>query len=503
PFWSGAYGAISCPAGHQLYEVRWLREPRYAWDYSRYWFRTPGAQPRNYSTWLADAVRAVHQVHPDDALVKDLLPGLVKNYREWEKRHFVEKVGLCWQTGHDDGMEININSRQTRDTVRGAPGYRPTLNSYLWADALAIAAFAEKNGDAKTAREFRSRARGLKDNLQKKLWDKDRQFFLHLARDDEKRGDDVVKALTLTYRTGKYAGSKHGREQIGYVPWQFNLPDKGFEGAWKFLMDKDYFFASYGATTVERRDPQFLISKTCCVWSGNSWPYATTQTLKAMANLLHNYEQKHVSRADYLKLLTVYAKTHRKAGKPYIAEACHPDTGSWEGHDSYNHSEHYFHSGYTDLIITGLAGLITRDDEVLEVRPLAPETWDYFAPDRVPYRGRTVAVVWDRLGTRYKLGKGLHLLVDGKTVATSPRLDRVTAKLPALPAKARPEKTAVKFAVNNDGGYYPLLRSSFANPKFPLSKLNDGNYWYHAAPPNRWTFEGSEAKSDWLVLELG
>ncbi len=56
PFWSGAYGAISCPAGHQLYEARWLRSPRIARDYSRYWLRTPGAQPRNYSTWLADSV---------------------------------------------------------------------------------------------------------------------------------------------------------------------------------------------------------------------------------------------------------------------------------------------------------------------------------------------------------------------------------------------------------------------------------------------------------------
>src|SRR5207244_2743304 len=27
PFWSGAYGAISCPAGHQISEVRWLRTP--------------------------------------------------------------------------------------------------------------------------------------------------------------------------------------------------------------------------------------------------------------------------------------------------------------------------------------------------------------------------------------------------------------------------------------------------------------------------------------------
>ncbi|HZT79317.1 MAG TPA: hypothetical protein VFA26_03795, partial [Gemmataceae bacterium] len=29
PFWSGAYGSISCPAGHQLYEVRWLEAPVY------------------------------------------------------------------------------------------------------------------------------------------------------------------------------------------------------------------------------------------------------------------------------------------------------------------------------------------------------------------------------------------------------------------------------------------------------------------------------------------
>src|SRR4029453_12425039 len=76
PFWSGTYGAISYPAGLQLYEVRWLAEPRDARDYCRYWFRTQGAQPRRYSTWLADAAWAVHLVHPDDDFVKDLLPDL-------------------------------------------------------------------------------------------------------------------------------------------------------------------------------------------------------------------------------------------------------------------------------------------------------------------------------------------------------------------------------------------------------------------------------------------
>src|SRR2546426_5175436 len=78
PFWSGAYGAISCPAGHQLYEVRWLHDKRYAQDYAKYWFRTSGAQPRRYSTWLADAVWAVHLAQGDDRFAKDLLPDLIQ-----------------------------------------------------------------------------------------------------------------------------------------------------------------------------------------------------------------------------------------------------------------------------------------------------------------------------------------------------------------------------------------------------------------------------------------
>ena len=506
PFWSGAYGAISCPAGHQLYEARWLRDPQYARDYARYWFRTPGAQPRNYSTWLADSVWAVHRVHPDDAFVKDLLPGLKKNYEGWEGRHFVPEVGLFWQTGHDDGMEFNINSRQTKDILRGAPGYRPTINAYMWADALAIARAADLAGDKATGDAYRAKAAGIKETLQKKLWDPKRQFFFPMSRREEEADGFKVKALTLTHQTGRYAGSRYGRELIGYVPWQFSLPDagKGYEAAWKKLTDGDGFAAPFGPTTVERNDPMFLLKKTCCWWSGQSWPYATSQTLKAMANLLQGYEQDVVTKADYLKSLRTFARTHRKNGKPYLAEACHPETGSFEGHDAYNHSEHYFHSSFNDLVITGLVGLVPRDDDVLEVKPLAPAGWAYFALDGVPYRGHVVSIVWDRDGTRYRRGKGLRLFADGKEVAVSEKLAPLSAKLPAAPKPSRHAAAApVNFAVNNDGTYYPRVVASFSNPKTPPSKLVDGNYWYHRDPPNRWTCEGSPNASDSVAVEFG
>jgi hypothetical protein len=263
---------------------------------------------------LADAIWAVHRVHPDDAFMKDLLPDLKKNHDAWEKRMYDPVMGLFWQNGHDDGMEFNINSRQTKDILRGAPGYRPTMNAYMWADALAIARVADLSGDVAMAGEYRNKASILKQNVQNQLWDPKRQFFFHMFQRDEEADGFLVKARTLTHQTGRHAGSPYGRELIGYVPWQFGMPDagKGYEAAWKTLIDPEGFQATFGPRTVEKNDPMYLLKNSCCWWSGQSWPYATSQTIKAMANLLQDYQQGVVSHSDYVQLLSTFAKTHRK-----------------------------------------------------------------------------------------------------------------------------------------------------------------------------------------------
>ena len=75
-----------------------------------------------------------------------------------------------------------------------------------------------------------------------------------------------------------------------------------------------------------------------------------------------------------------------------------------------------------------------------------------------------------------------------------------------VPASARPvnpdRHRHVNFAVNNDGGYYPRVGLPRSTRGHPLCKLNDGNYWYHRSPPNRWTFEGSPNATDSVVVEL-
>ena len=105
-----------------------------------------------------------------------------------------------------------------------------------------------------------------------------------MSNQEQHKDGFTVKKHTLTYQSGKFAGDPHGRELHGYVPWQFNLPDPA-EDAWRFLMDDEFFKAPFGPTTAERHDPLFLTNESCCWWSGMSWPFATAQTLKAMANL--------------------------------------------------------------------------------------------------------------------------------------------------------------------------------------------------------------------------
>ena len=80
-------------------------------------------------------------------------------------------------------------------------------------------------GDGKTAEQYRAKAASIREKMQKLCWDPNREFFLHVYQHDEEKDGARIKAMSRTYESGKYIGNAHGREEIGFVPWQFNLPD--------------------------------------------------------------------------------------------------------------------------------------------------------------------------------------------------------------------------------------------------------------------------------------
>jgi hypothetical protein len=397
--WAGKHNTISCAAGHHFREGRWLHDRRYLDEYARFWFRK-GGEPRRYSFWAADSLFAHYLVSGDTALLQELLPDLIQNYVELENTHR-DPIGLYWQIDDRDGMEYSL----------GGSGYRPTINSYQYGDAIAIARSAELIGKAGLANEYRRKAAEIKRLVQTRLWDAGAQFFKTLPRGEGRRLADV-------------------REQVGFVPWYFSLPDPGYESAWKQLTHPGGFSAPFGPTTAERRHPRFMEKHDHdCLWNGPSWPYATTQTLVAVANLLHDYKQQVVAKEDYLALLRTYARSQYKDGKPWIAEDLDPLTGKWIVDQP--RSADYNHSGFADLVITGLIGLRPRADDVLELHPLVPEgAWDYFRLERVRYHDHWLTVVYDRTGKRYEKGAGIMVFVDGCLVAAGTGLGKLTAALP-------------------------------------------------------------------------
>jgi hypothetical protein len=405
--WSGKHNTISCAAGHHFREGRWLHDPQYLDDYAFFWFRK-GGEPRRYSFWAADSLYNRYLVDHNQVLPVELLPDLIKNYQAWETAR-LDGNSLFWQVDDRDGMEYSI----------GGSGYRPTINSYMYGDALAIARLAALAGKTGVATGFQQKAAKIKELVQERLWDAEAKFFKTLPRGKEKKLADV-------------------REEVGFVPWYFGLPDNGYGEAWKQLMDPDGFYAPFGPTTAERRHSRFMSKfNHDCLWNGPSWPYATTQTLVALANSLNDYKDNVLTKMDYLTILTNYARSQYKDGQPWIAEDLDALTGKWIV--DLPRSADYNHSGYADLIISGLAGLRPRSDDVVEVNPLVPDgTWEYFCLDNVRYHSHRISILYDKTGTRYQKGAGLRVFVDGSEVAASPGLGRLTARLPASaqPAKA-------------------------------------------------------------------
>lgn len=437
--WAGKYNTINCPAGHHIYEGRWLRNPEYVHDYINFWLYHSGEGIRSYSFWIADAVLALHKVHRNNSIISNQLPSLVSNYEEWMKIRQDPQKLLFWQIDDRDGMEVSVSGRilNKGERIGSMAAVRPTINSYMYGDARAIATLAELTDNESLVMDFNSRATIIKQEVQNRLWNKELEFFTVLPRNYT----DTDLPLPV-------------RELIGYVPWYFNLPDDepAYSNAWDKVLDTTGFYATYGLTVCERAHPYFEVSYSGhqCQWNGPSWPFATTQTLKGMSNLLNNYSNHGaVSKEDYFKLLLQYAKSHSIVNEEgvtqkWIDENINPFTGDWisrtrlktwsngtwsEEKGGEERGKDYNHSGFCDLVISDFIGLKPGIDNIVEIKPLVPDEWEWFCLDNVLCQGRELTIIWDETGTKYKQGKGFMVFVDGKLKAKTGQLDRLSLKL--------------------------------------------------------------------------
>jgi hypothetical protein len=385
--WAGIYNTISCAASHHFRDGRWMQDTTPLSEYAGFWC-TEG-NPRLYSFPISHSVLALARVTGDYGDAERLYPELRRIYREWDDHR--AEGGMYRQHCGYDGMEFSISG----------DGLRPTLNSYMAADARSLSEIARRVGDAAGEASYREDAETLTRRINEELWNP--AIGMYAVRSDAGELQNV-------------------REQIGYIPWMYGIPPAGRDECFRYLLDESCFLAPYGLRTADASHPDYRKPfHHECLWNGPVWPFATAQTLSAVIEYLNTTENPTITPADFTRLLLQYAYSHRdEDGTPFLDENMDPDTGiwlarailkEWAGKD-VQRGQHYNHSSFIDLVITGLCGIRPADGDELTIHPLGTSL-DSFTLEGVRYHGHTLGVAWDKQS-------GLTVTVDGEQKAFVP-----------------------------------------------------------------------------------
>jgi hypothetical protein len=276
------YQSLNDATAFHIHEGRWLNDARYVNDYIDFMY-ADGGDDRHFSEAIADAVYANYLVNGDRRFATKYLEAMEHIFHLWDD-HFDFSKNLYFIEPLLDATEYSISSIDTsggRDGFTGGKAFRPTINSFMYANAVAISKLASLAGDAGTTKAFADTAASIRGNVETSLWNVDMEHF--------------VDRYQANNRNVHYWDFIRGRELAGYAPWYFELPDNDpkYSASWQHLLAPDGFAGPYGLRTVEPSYQYYMrqyrydapTKRPECQWNGPTWPFDTTMVLGGMANL--------------------------------------------------------------------------------------------------------------------------------------------------------------------------------------------------------------------------
>ena len=482
--WASLSGAITCPVGHQFYDVRWLRDPKYLKSYANYFmsgsasylsqrenenFLTYKSRPEShhFSSWMIDGVDAFLKVHPDREWQGDILPSLEKHQQVWDSLFTVrnsesETAGLYKILDLYDGMEFSlsavlglieskgayslyteeswrnyylgwettekaansINARLYPEAFRkGYPDFylsRPSINSYVYGNLAALARLYSLLNDATSLKKSKYYQQRA-SALQEKILTK-----LWSQQDQffytRTAGDNKYGVRDFQTRV---------RESVGYTPWYYNLiphsNQSKYEKAWDMFGSERGFANEAGMTTAERQHPYY--NEQAYAWNGRGWPFENSVVYKSYANYLRNYKDSIVESDRNLlynhieQLVKLHGKSELNIGEWYI-----PSDG-----DSFGGEKDYFHSTFPDILIEDLIGFKALHEDKFVLEPLLPvQEWEYFYLGNISYHNHLIDIIWKRDWEPKQVGNQskLCVYVDGRLAVKNEDLNaKITVDL--------------------------------------------------------------------------
>jgi hypothetical protein len=450
--WASLSGAITCPAGHQFYDVRWLRDDKFLKSYAEYFmsgsasilnqrengnFLTYLSRPEShhFSSWMINGIEAFLKVHPDKKWLHDMLPYMEKHQQVWDslftvKTSDTKTTGMYKILDLYDGMEFSLSAVLGLINSKGAYSLYNKDNWREYYLGWGTTGNAERSVQAKQyPRAFRegypdfylvrpsvnSYAYGNLHSLAN-LYKLDEVDYpaAHPARKADyytSRATDIQnKVLKVlwnkedqffnTYSAGDNAFGASDyearvRESVGYTPWYFDLIPvqdyRNYSKSWNMFSSQKGFYNTAGMTTAEQQHPYY--NEQAYAWNGRGWPFENSVVYKGYANYLRDYKKVSTPAEkellyDYIEKLALMHGT----GQLNIGEWYIPSNGKTFGGEL-----DYFHSTFPDIIIEDLLGFKAMHQNKFSITPLLPEyKWDYFYLGNIRYHNHDIDIIWKK-----------------------------------------------------------------------------------------------------------
>ena len=97
-------------------------------------------------------------VNADSAFIVDQLENMKSIYNQWND-HWEPEKNLYYIPAMPDATEYTIASIDAsggKDGFEGGDAFRPTINSYMYGNAMAISKIASLKGDIATSKDYLS-----------------------------------------------------------------------------------------------------------------------------------------------------------------------------------------------------------------------------------------------------------------------------------------------------------------------------------------------------------
>ena len=420
----------------QVKELTYLRDPAFAVAQLDNSYRNqadngavidpPGSPYWNetYSHWIAAAAAELHRVHPlpPDTL-RRLLPPMAEDVRAWLTAYDADGDALPERdrprvTGYDLDILSYWYFDGTRLQLRSEPPAleRADFAAFVYANAMGVAELATAAGDTAMAEEFRGHASRIRAATLEHLWDDETRFFY-----PQRASDDARAPI---------------RELHGFFPFTALLApdDPRYTQGLAALIDPNDFWARFPPVITS------LQHYKAWTWdmdglTRNIAPHPISMGARTALQAIKHYRGHPITPAHFMELMRryndlLYPGVH--PNDPYWRPNAHEYYSKWEPYAQSPRPKpsdisHDFHSMYLSLVVEGVVGLTPREDERIELQPMALE-WPHFALDGLRYKGHDLTVIWDRPdGTARYDGRpeGFSLYIDGTLAFTQPDLGHV------------------------------------------------------------------------------